>query len=54
MTIQWITAINIVENWSQDSAQRLRFFATVEQVTSPLTLIVQLFLTNIIIKKFRH
>ena len=51
MTIQWITAINIVENWSQDSAQRLRFFATVEQVTSPLTLIVQLFLTNIIIKK---
>ena len=52
MTIQWITAINIVENWSQDSAQRLRFFATVEQVTSPLTLIVQLFLTNIIIKKF--
>ncbi len=52
MTIQWITAINIVEDWSQDSAQRLRFFATVEQVTSPLTLIVQLFLTNIIIKKF--
>ena len=52
MTIQWITAINIVENWSQDSAQRLRFFATVEQVTSPLTLIVQLFLTNILIKKF--
>ena len=52
MTIQWITAINIVENWSQESAQRLRFFATVEQVTSPLTLIVQLFLTNIIIKKF--
>ena len=52
MTIQWITAINIVENWSQDSAQRLRFFATIEQVTSPLTLIVQLFLTSIIIKKF--
>ena len=26
MTIQWITAINIVEDWSQDSAQRLRFF----------------------------
>ena len=51
MTIQWITAINIVENWSQDSEQRLKFFATIEQVVSPLTLIVQLFLTNLIIKK---
>ena len=51
MTIQWITAINIVENWSQDSEQRLRFFATIEQFVSPLTLIVQLFLTNLIIKK---
>ena len=51
MTIQWITAINIVEDWSQDSEQRLRFFATIEQVISPLTLIVQLFFTNLIIKK---
>ena len=46
MTIQWITAINIVEDWSQDSEQRLRFFATIEQVISPLTLIVQLFLNK--------
>ena len=52
MTIQWITAINIVEDWSQNSEQRLRFFATIEQVISPLTLIVQLFFTNLIIKKF--
>ncbi len=52
MTIQWITAINIVEAWSEDPAQRLRFFATIEQVISPLTLIVQLFFTNIIIQKF--
>ncbi len=51
MTIQWITAINIVEEWSQDSAKRIIFFATVEQVTSPITLIVQLFFTNLIIKK---
>ena len=51
MTIQWITAINIVEDWSQNSEQRLRFFATIEQVISPLTLIVQLFFTNLIIKK---
>ncbi|MAR95650.1 MAG: hypothetical protein CMD46_04765 [Gammaproteobacteria bacterium] len=52
MTIQWITAINIVEDWSEDPTQRLRFFATIEQVISPLTLIVQLFFTNIIIQKF--
>ncbi len=52
MTIQWITAISIVEEWSQNSEQRIRFFAIVEQVISPLTLIVQLFFTNIIIKRF--
>jgi AAA family ATP:ADP antiporter len=52
MTIQWITAINIVEEWSQNSEQRLKFFATIEQVISPLTLIVQLFFTNLIIKRF--
>ena len=34
MTIQWITAINIVEEWSQNPEQRLRFFAIVEQVLS--------------------
>ena len=52
MTIQWITAIGIVEDWSQDSEKRVWFFATIEQVISPLVLFVQLFLTNIIIKKF--
>ena len=35
MTVQWITAINIVEDWSQNSEQRLRFFAIMEQVISP-------------------
>ena len=49
---QWITAIGIVEEWSQDPARRVWFFATIEQVISPLVLFVQLFLTNIIIKKF--
>ena len=52
MTIQWITAIGIVEEWSQDPERRVWFFATIEQVISPLVLFVQLFLTNIIIKKF--
>ena len=52
MTIQWITAIGIVEEWSKDPEQRVWFFATIEQVISPLVLFVQLFLTNVIIKKF--
>ena len=51
MTIQWITAINIIEEWSSDSQQRISFFATIEQIVSPLTLLIQLFLTNIIIRK---
>ena len=51
MTIQWITAINIIEEWSSDSQQRILFFATIEQIVSPLTLLIQLFLTNIIIRK---
>lgn len=51
MTIQWITAIHIIEEWSSDSQQRISFFATIEQIVSPLTLLIQLFLTNIIIRK---
>ena len=51
MTIQWITAINIIEEWSSDSQQRISFFATIEQIVSPLTFLIQLFLTNIIIRK---
>jgi len=51
MTIQWITAINIIEEWSSDSQQRISFFATIEQIVSPLSLLIQLFLTNIIIRK---
>ena len=53
MTVQWITAINIVEEWSSDSEKRIIFFATIEQYISPLTLITQLFFTNILIKKFK-
>ena len=51
MTIQWITAINIIEEWSSDSQQRISFFATIEKIVAPFTLFIQLFLTNIIIRK---
>ena len=51
MTIQWITAINIIDDWSSDPQQRIAFFATLEQIVSPLTLCIQLLFTNFLIKK---
>jgi AAA family ATP:ADP antiporter len=51
MTVQWITAANIVESWSQDPQERIEFFSLIEQIISPLTFIFQVFLTNIIIQR---
>ena len=50
MTVHWVTAITIIEDWSQDPQERIIFFSQIEQVVIPLTLIIQLFLTNNIIK----
>ena len=49
MTIQWISAIPIIESYSELSPDRIELFARIEQLVSPLTLITQLFLTYIII-----
>ena len=51
MTIQWITAINIIDAWSSSSEQRITFFANIEQIVSPLTLVIQLVFTNLLINK---
>ena len=51
MTIQWITAIGIVDDWSQIFLQKELVFAVIEQVISPLVLFVQLFLTKILLLK---
>jgi AAA family ATP:ADP antiporter len=50
MTVHWVTAITIIDDWSQDPQERIIFFSLIEQVVTPLTLITQLFLTNNIIK----
>ena len=50
MTVHWVTAITIIDGWSQDPQERIIFFSLIEQVVTPLTLITQLFLTNNIIK----
>ena len=52
MTIQWISAIPIIESYSDLSPQRIELFARIEQLVSPLTLITQLFLTYIVIAAF--
>ena len=49
MTVQWISAIPIIESYSELSPDRIELFARIEQLVSPLTLITQLFLTYIII-----
>jgi AAA family ATP:ADP antiporter len=52
MTIQWITAIPIIEAYSELSPDRIELFARIEQLVSPLTLFTQLFLTYIVISFF--
>ena len=52
MTIQWITAIPIIEAYSELSPDRIELFARIEQLVSPLTLFTQLFLTYFVISFF--
>jgi AAA family ATP:ADP antiporter len=52
MTIQWVTAIPIIEAYSELSPDRIELFARIEQLVSPLTLFTQLFLTYIVISFF--
>ena len=41
MTIQWVTAIPIIEAYSELSPDRIELFARIEQLVSPLTLFTQ-------------
>ena len=52
MTIQWISAIPIIESYSDLAPDRIELFARIEQLVSPLTLITQLFLTYVVISFF--
>jgi AAA family ATP:ADP antiporter len=52
MTVQWISAIPIIESYSDLSPDRIELFARIEQLVSPLTLFTQLFLTYIVISSF--
>ena len=49
MTVQWISAMPIIESYSDLSSDRIVLFNRIEQLVSPLTLITQLTLTYLVI-----
>ena len=52
ITVQWISAITIIESYSELSPDRIVLFNRIEQLVSPLTLFTQLFLTYFVISFF--
>ena len=51
MTTSWMISLGIVEEWSKDPCERTGFFARIEQIVTPLTLLMQLFLASYILRK---
>ena len=51
MTLGWMIALGIIQEWSNDSCERTAFFARIEQIVTPLTLLCQFFLTSFILRK---
>jgi AAA family ATP:ADP antiporter len=51
MTTSWMISLGIVQEWSQDSCERTGFFARIEQIVTPLTLLMQLFLASYILRR---
>ena len=49
MTIQWIAAIPIINNYSELAPERIILFSNIEQLVTPLTFFVQTFLTYFVI-----
>lgn len=51
MTISWMISLGIVQDWSQDPCERTGFFARIEQIVTPLTLLMQLFLASYVLRR---
>ena len=51
MTVSWMISLGIVQDWSDDPCQRTGFFARIEQIVTPLTLLMQLFLASYILRR---
>tara|TARA_B100001250_G_scaffold405605_1_gene423346 strand:- start:479 stop:1342 length:864 start_codon:yes stop_codon:yes gene_type:complete len=50
MTTSWMISLGIVEDWSKDPCERTAFFARIEQIVTPLTLFMQVFLTSYLLR----
>ena len=50
MTFGWMIALGIVQEWSTDPCERTAFFARIEQIVTPLTLICQFFVTSFVLR----
>ena len=51
MRTSWMISLGIVQEWSQDPCERTGFFARIEQIVTPLTLLMQLFLASYILRR---
>ncbi|MED6343799.1 MAG: hypothetical protein VX658_05495, partial [Pseudomonadota bacterium] len=52
MTFGWMIALGIVQEWSTDPCERTAFFARIEQIVTPLTLLCQFFVTSFFLRSF--
>ncbi len=50
MTVGWLISLGIINDWSSDSCERTAFFARIEQFVTPLTLLMQLFVTSFVLR----
>ncbi len=50
MTFGWMIALEIVQEWSTDPCERTAFFARIEQIVTPLTLICQFLVTSFVLR----
>ena len=52
MTFGWMIALGIVQEWSTDPCERTAFFARIEQIVTPLTLVCQFLVTSFVLRSF--
>ena len=46
----WMISLTIIESWSSDPCERTAFFAQIEQIVTPLTLLMQVFFTSYLLR----
>ena len=49
-TAAWMLSLTIIQDWSSDPCERTAFFAQIEQIVTPLTLIIQIFFTSYLLR----